>query len=165
MTLTTALNEQIKQAFNERGISYEDDFLNYRLFDQLQEGDLVCFPHNLRSGIYKVIRSTPPIWMVEDKDLETVPSLYRNCCSVPLLKSPHNEGVWLLRLNKEQIDWEEWEDVEGLLSVNLLNQALNWKDEHGYSDWYDWQDWQRMFPPESLPDEVQKVINKTQLLS
>lgn len=163
MTLTTELNALIREAFIERGISYEDDFINYNLFSQLQEGDLVCFPHNLRSGIYKVIQSAPPAWMAEEKGLKAVPSLYRNCCSVPLLKSSYNEGVWLLRLNKELINWEEWEDVEELISVNLTNHALNWKDEYGYSDWYDWSDWQRMFPPESLPEEIQKVINKAQL--
>lgn len=142
--LTVELNEQIKQAYQNYQLDEQDeDFFFMANFDELKDGDFVFFPLNLRLGIYKVVKGN---YLGTETN-----ELVRCSCAVPLLRIPENQGVVLIRIPQDKVDWDFWDDNEELVSIDGTNgHSINWQNVHGFSNWYDCPNWTDKFPLDLL---------------
>lgn len=155
---TLEMNEEIKLAFENYSLSEDDsEFYNYTSFDELQEGDLILFPFNLRSGIYKIKKG---ILGPRDRSDNKVYSMaYRNCSSSYLIPDSRNSGIWVMKIDPKYVDWEFWKDVESMLSFNFFDLSLSVDKVHGYSNWYLFNGWRKEFPLEIFKSkEVRKIL-------
>ena len=55
---TEELSNKITELFIERGIPVEGEFFTWTNFNELNSGDLVCLPMNLRAGVYEIGRAS-----------------------------------------------------------------------------------------------------------
>ena len=156
---TEELSSKITELFLERGIPVEDEFFTWTNFNELNNGDLVCLPMNLRAGVYKVNKITVPRGFEDDFFDDITIQLTRNSSSVWLNNTDINSGLWLYRFPKDTVDWSFWEGCESTLTMNIFNyHKVYWGQTEGYSNWYDGNEWRSSFKPGAFPRDIEKVI-------
>ena len=155
---TEELSNKITELFVKRGIPVEGEFFTWTNFNELNSGDLVCLPMNLRAGVYKVTKRTVPRGFEDDFPGDTTIQLSRNYSGVWLNSIDINSGLWLYRFPKDTVDWSFWEDCESILKMNIFNHKVDWSQIEGYSNWYDGNEWRSSFKPGAFPRDIEKVI-------
>lgn len=141
--LSIEQTEAIKHAYQRKGFDELDDqFYLKANFDELKEGDLVFFPFNVRLGVYRV--ETMDYYPYGIKGIN---GLYRNSTICPLLPIRENQGVVLCKVPEGLVNWDDWEDIEMLISLDMTEgHRIAWHKMDGFSNWYDAINWETFFP-------------------
>lgn len=159
-TFTVEMNEKIKELFEHYSLTEDETcFYNYTMYNDLQEGDYILFPFNVRSGIYRIKKSTLGPLAPKGYEKEKFSMVTRNSIGAHLIPTHLNKGIWIMKVDPQYVDWSFWEGVDSMIHFNIFDFSLNIDEVEGYSNWYDFEEWRKILPHEIFPSEpIRKII-------